>query len=562
MCYMGHRRYLPLSHPDRNKKQAFDGTVEREVAPLPLSGRQILEEVEKIDFKYGKGKKKRNPNGCFQRKSIFFRLPYWKDLLVRHCLDVMHIEKNVCESIVGTLLDIPGKSKDGLSSRLDLVELGIRHSLAPVDKGKRTYLPPAAFTLSKEEKQAVCNSFAKMKVPDGYSSNVRNLVCMEELKLMGMKSHDCHTLMQQLLPIAIRSVLPKKVRQTLTKVCIFFNQLCGKELEMKKLNSLHDDIVKTLCNLEKYFPPSFFDIMIHLMVHLVREAKLCGPVWARWMYPFERNMKVLKGYVRNHNRPEACMVECYISEEAVEFCTEYIAGVDAIGLSKPRNHSNGVDRGLRGKGSMVTVSRSELDQAHLLVLENNPEVQPYITDHLELLQSMIPTKVKNKQRWVLEEHRKTFIGWLKNTILAIDHGVSKELEYISFGPDTQVVKHHAYIVGGKRFHTKERDDARTVQNSGVSIVAEAISIVAEAMHFASTKDRNPVQSTMTYYGVVDEIWELDYGLLRIPLLKCSWVENKGGVRTDELGFTLVDLSKRGSKNDPFIMATQAKRGGE
>ncbi|KAM6553906.1 hypothetical protein CsatB_014668 [Cannabis sativa] len=264
MCYMGHRRYLPISHPDRNKKQAFDGTVEREVAPLPLSGRQILEEVEKIDFKYGR---------------ILFGL------------DVMHIEKNVCESIGGTLLDIPGKSKDGLSSRLDLVELGIRHSLAPVDKGKRTYLPPTAFTLSKEEKQAVCNSFSKMKVPDGYSSNVRNLVCMEELKLMGMKSHDCHTLMQQLLPIAIRSVLPKKVRQTLTKVFIFFNQLCGKELEMKKLNSLHDDIVKTLCNLEKYFPPSFFDIMIHLMVHLVREAKLCGPVWARWMYPFEGNMK-------------------------------------------------------------------------------------------------------------------------------------------------------------------------------------------------------------------------------------------------------------------------------
>ncbi|XP_060968400.1 uncharacterized protein LOC133035962 [Cannabis sativa] len=318
------------------------GYEEREVAPLPLSGRKILEEVEKIDFKYGK-------------------------------------EKNVCESIVSTLLDIPGKSKDGLSSRLDLVELGIRHNLAPVDKGKRTYLPPAAFTLSKEEKQAVCNSFAKMKVPDGYSSNVRNLVCMEELKLMGMKLHDCRILMQQLLPISIRSVLPKKVRETLTKVCIFFNQLRGKELEMKKLDSLHDDIVQTLCNLEKYFPPSFFDIMIHLMVHLVREAKLCGLVWARWMYPFEINMKVLKGNVRNHNRPKACMVECYISEEAVEFRTEYIAGVDAIRLSKPRNHLNGVDRGLRGKGSMVTVSRLELDQAHLPVLENNPEVQPYIT---------------------------------------------------------------------------------------------------------------------------------------------------------------------------------------
>ena len=111
MCYMGHRRYLHLSHPDRNKEKAFDGTVERYLAPLPLSGEKILKEVEKVDFRYGKKNKNKKVNGCFQRKSIFFQLPYWKDLLVRHCLDVMHIEKNVCESIIGILLDIPGKTK-------------------------------------------------------------------------------------------------------------------------------------------------------------------------------------------------------------------------------------------------------------------------------------------------------------------------------------------------------------------------------------------------------------------------------------------------------------------
>ncbi|XP_062104836.1 uncharacterized protein LOC133816264 [Humulus lupulus] len=213
--------------------------------------------------------------------------------------------------------------------------MGIRTDLAPEQKGKRTYLPPACFTLSREEKKVVCKSFAEMKVPDGYSSNIQNLVSMGDLRLMGMKSHDCHMLMQQLLLIAIRSVLPKKVRDCLTNVCIFFNHLCGKELEMKKLDELHYKIVETLCNLEMFFPPSFFDIMIHLMVHLVREAKLCGPVWARWMYPFERSMKVLKSYVRNHYRPEASMVECYISEEAVEFCSEYMSGVEAIGISKP-----------------------------------------------------------------------------------------------------------------------------------------------------------------------------------------------------------------------------------
>jgi len=43
----------------------------------------------------------------------------------------MHIEKNVCDSIIKTLLSIPDKTKDGVKGRLDLVEMGIREQLAP-----------------------------------------------------------------------------------------------------------------------------------------------------------------------------------------------------------------------------------------------------------------------------------------------------------------------------------------------------------------------------------------------------------------------------------------------
>ena len=53
----------------------------------------------------------------------------------------MHIEKNVSESIVGTLLNIPGKTKDGLNSRLGLIEMGLRAELPPKVGSKRTYLP-------------------------------------------------------------------------------------------------------------------------------------------------------------------------------------------------------------------------------------------------------------------------------------------------------------------------------------------------------------------------------------------------------------------------------------
>ena len=88
-----------------------------------------------------------------EKKSIFFDLPYWKHLLIRHNLDVMHIEKNVCESIVGTLLHVPGKTKDGLKARLDLVDMGIRPELAPKVGEKRIVLPPACFTLWNDEKR-------------------------------------------------------------------------------------------------------------------------------------------------------------------------------------------------------------------------------------------------------------------------------------------------------------------------------------------------------------------------------------------------------------------------
>ena len=67
----------------------------------------------------------------------------------------MHIEKNVCESIIGTVLNIPGKTKDGVKSRLDLLEMGLRPGLAPTFGLKRTYLPSTCYTLSRKEKKIV-----------------------------------------------------------------------------------------------------------------------------------------------------------------------------------------------------------------------------------------------------------------------------------------------------------------------------------------------------------------------------------------------------------------------
>ncbi|XP_073129688.1 uncharacterized protein [Henckelia pumila] len=355
MSYTGHRIFLPPSHPYRRQKKAFNGNQELNPAPKPLTGHEILDRVERINYRPGK---------------------YWKHLHVRHVLDVIHIEKNVCESLVGTLLDIPGKSKDGVAARLDLVEMNLRTDLAPKMGDKRTFLPAACYTLSKAEKRKLCNSLSETKVPTGYSSNVKNLVSMKDMKLVGLKSHDYHTLMQQLLPVAIHGVLPKHVRDAITRFCGFFNVLCNKVIDVSELDALQREIVTVLCLPEKYFPPSFFDIMIHLTIHLVREVKLCGPVWYRQMYPFERFMKTLKDYVRNRNRPEGSIAECYIAEEAVEFCSDYMSNVHTIGIPS-RHRQIQLTKPLSGS-VLHSTCHDELNQAHRYVLENDVDVDPYI----------------------------------------------------------------------------------------------------------------------------------------------------------------------------------------
>ena len=70
----------------------------------------------------------------------------------------------MCDSVIGTLLNIQGKTKDGVNARLDLVAMGIREELAPQPRGNKTYLPPACHTLSKEEKKSFCECLHGVKV--------------------------------------------------------------------------------------------------------------------------------------------------------------------------------------------------------------------------------------------------------------------------------------------------------------------------------------------------------------------------------------------------------------
>ena len=113
-------------------------------------------------------------------------------------------------------------------------------------------------------------------------------------------------------------------------------------------------------------------------------------------------------------------------------------------------------------------------------------------------------------------------------------------------------KYNGYTINGCRYHTKERDDLRTTQNSGVNVVASTVQI-------ASAKDKNLIFGELCFYGIITEIWDLDYTKFRIPIFKCDWVDNNNDIKVDELGFTLVDLTKMAYKSNSFILASQAKQ---
>ena len=91
--------------------------------------------------------------------------------------------------------------------------------------------------------------------------------------------------MQQLLPIALQGSLPSHVTRPLIKLACFFRKICSKTLRVSDIANDEAKIAVTLRELEKIFPPSFFIVMVHLVMHLANEVKIGGPVQYRWMYP-------------------------------------------------------------------------------------------------------------------------------------------------------------------------------------------------------------------------------------------------------------------------------------
>ncbi|KAI5350980.1 hypothetical protein L3X38_003871 [Prunus dulcis] len=362
VCYLGHRRWLPWDHEWREKDKEFDGNTERRLRPREWSGDEILEQLNRLDFApFGKTVSRTRPSTHLNwtHKPMFFELPYWSKLKLRHNLDVMHVEKNVFDTLVGTILDIEGKTKDTIKARLDLERMGIRRGLwmnRDSDKARRDL---AFFSMKPNDKKKFLKFVSSVKFPDGYASNIARC--------------------------------------------------------------LRHDIVQVLCKFEMIFPPAFFTSMMHVMVHLPEEALLAGPVNYRWMYPIERLLGELKKSVRNRAKPEGSIIEAWVQYESLTFCGMYLKDVETVFNRPQRNNDGGMRneklsvfaqsaRPFGDPGRGESFSRNDMEVAHWFVLNNCDEIMAYLDEHEQMMKREHPSHL------VARKHRELFPQWFLDSV--------------------------------------------------------------------------------------------------------------------------------------------------
>jgi len=144
----------------------------------------------------------------------------------------MHIEKNMFENIFNTVMDVKGKTKDNIKARLDILLYCNRKNIELVYDESWVVKSRASFVLEKNAQLLVYKWLKSLRFPDGHASNISRLVNIEDCRLYGMKSHDCHVFMQTLIPLAFHDLLPKRIWDALTEISHFIRDICSSKLNV------------------------------------------------------------------------------------------------------------------------------------------------------------------------------------------------------------------------------------------------------------------------------------------------------------------------------------------
>lgn len=219
---MDHTRFLSIDHPWRRNKSAFDRTQKFRLAPQRFSGDDVLKKLDLLQpVTFGKTQ---------APPEVWNKINHWKLEEKKHIFQVTLLESTCNSSLLGcyqALLEkrmamqilitwcTSRKTNGNVNDRLDLQASGIRISLHPVCRGTKLVLPPTCFSLSKQQKITLCNFVKNLRLRSGYSPNISHCVKMKDRKLIGLKRYDQHVLMQRILSVAIKGLLPKHVWKSL-----------------------------------------------------------------------------------------------------------------------------------------------------------------------------------------------------------------------------------------------------------------------------------------------------------------------------------------------------------
>jgi len=160
------------------------------------------------------------------------------------------LKKNVCESLLGTIPDM-------INARLDLADLETRNELQLQDSGGTYDMPKGRYTLSKSKNTQFCNFLQEAKFPDGYASNIQRCLNADSIKWQGLKTHDCHILLQWVIPAGLRGLMDDDIYETLAEFYKFFREVCSQKLNQDFMTRMKTEIPFILCKLETIFPILF-----------------------------------------------------------------------------------------------------------------------------------------------------------------------------------------------------------------------------------------------------------------------------------------------------------------
>ncbi|XP_013624419.1 PREDICTED: uncharacterized protein LOC106330509 [Brassica oleracea var. oleracea] len=316
--------------------------------------------------------------------------------------------------------------------------------------------------------------------------------------------------MERLYPFAFAELLPKNVHTSIRDIALFFRDISSKILKESDVGLLKANIGVKLCNLEKIFRPSFFDVMQHLLVHLPDEVALGGPVHFRWMYVFERYIYHLKKMVKNKAHIAGSIVAQWINEEISNASSTFF-----------------------GHPEIMSIPEGPSD---LRFSYNYPDIPPLFY-HEGQINGQCST------------------GWLNdedNTVLTTFMMLNCE----TFAPYERMFEEYMTLrVPDITLAAMQKAKDTKFAEWCKDYINDATQFYTFPMWMLEYKVLGVV---IDYYGLIQEIMTVEYHGdvgLKVMVFKCSWfdtTENRG-MRIHPFG--LVDVSPRSqyAKYDPFVL---------